>query len=326
MRLIICVVLVAIASFSPSWVGATTTDNICISAYVPEEADMSQPETEAVTAMLNRLMTTYGCAGGGFDNRFIVVPSIREVRKEVVGIDSKIAVELDIYLFLGDGINGTLFSTTSFTVKGIGSSPEKARISALRKAPARSNEMQSFINLGKERIISYYEAQGPSMIKTAQTLAQSHDYENAISILFAIPSTCSHFEHARTLAGEYGLKCVNNQNDSAIRSARQAWSADPTETGAAAAMESLNKVTHPTSAQKAEIEELLKSIDAKFTLRETRVYQAQMKEADNRHEERMADISSDASVEEARYAAAVSIAKSYAASRPGAVYHIHSWY
>lgn len=322
----ISVVLLGIlCSFTPKMF-ANTADEITIAAYVPEEANLSAKEAEAVTSMLNRLMTTYGCAGNGFDNRFIVVPSIKDARSEVVGLDSKAVVELDIDLLIGDGVNGTLFSSASFSVKGIGANMEKARIAALRKAPARSREMQEFINTGKERIVKYYEQQGPAIINTAKSLAQSHEYDKAISTLCAIPSTCSHYAEAQRLAGEFGLKYINNQNDSAISSAKQAWNANPTEEGAAAAIAALNGVNNPTAAQKSEIDKLLKSMDEKFSLRETREYQARLAAENNRHAERMSEISADASVEKARYNAAASVAKAYVASQPRMVYHVHSWY
>ncbi len=319
------IVLAAASLFAPK-MQADPTDNITIAAYVPQEANLTPKEAEAVTSMLNRLMTTYGCAGGGFDNRFIVVPNIRDARSEVVGLDSKAVVELDVDLIIGDGVNGTLFSTTSFTVKGIGKNMEQARIAALRKAPTRSREMQDFVNIGKERIVNYYEQQGPAIINTAKSLAQSHEYDSAITALFAIPSTCSHYAEAQKLAGEYGLKYYNGQNDNAIRAAEQAWNANPTEEGAAAAIEALSSVSNPTPAQKAEMDKLMKSMDTKFSLRETREYQARLAEEKNRHSERMSEISADASVEKARYNAAASVAKAYAASRPSVVYHVHSWY
>ncbi len=338
----------AIAALCTPKILADAADNITIAAYVPPEAKLSDKEAQAVTTMLNRLMTTYGCAGGGFDNRFIVVPNIRDARSEVVGIDSKAVVELDVDLMIGDGVNGTLFSSTSFTVKGIGKNKEQARIAALRKAPARSREMQEFVNIGKERILSYYEQQGPAIINTAKSLAQSHDYEGAITALFAIPSTCSYYAEAQRLAGEYGLKHANSENDSAIRAAQQAWNANPTEQGAADAIDALSSVSNPTAAQKAEIDKLMKSMDSKFSLRETREYQARLAEEKNRHEEEMSSISANASVEKARYKAnaavetarynaaasvatarynaAASVAQAYAASRPKLVYHVHSWY
>ncbi|MDE7136135.1 MAG: hypothetical protein K2N91_05840 [Muribaculaceae bacterium] len=326
MKFRISALLIAIVCVVSPNIHADSTDNITISAYVPQEANLSDKEAEAVTTMLNRLMTTYGCAGGGFDNRFIVVPNIRDARSEVVGLDSKAVVELDVDLLIGDGVNGTLFSSTSFTVKGIGKNMEQARIAALRKAPARSREMQDFVNIGKQRIVNYYEQQGTAIINTAKSLAQSHEYDNAISTLFAIPSTCSHYAEAQKLAGEYGLKYINSQNDNAIRAAEQAWNANPTEQGAAAAIEALSSVSNPTPAQKAEMDKLMKNMDAKFSLRETREYQARLYEENNRHSERMSEISADASVEKARYDAAASVAKAYVASRPSVVYHVHSWY
>lgn len=305
---------------------ADATDNITIAAYVPQEANLTAKEAEAVNTMLNRLMTTYGCAGGGFDNRFIVVPSIKDARSEVVGIDSKAVVELDVDLLVGDGVNGTLFASTSFTLKGVGPTMEKARIAALRKTPTRSRELQDFVEIAKKRIVAYYEQQGPAIINAAKALAQSHEYENAVSTLFAIPSTCSYYTEAQKLAGDYALKLHNSQNDNAISAAKQAWNANPTEVGAAAAIEALNGVSNPTSAQKAQIDALLKDMDSKFSLRETREYQARMTEEKNRHSERMSSISENASVERARYNAAASVAKAYIASRPRVVYHVHSWY
>lgn len=311
----IVIVLAMVSGVFVQKAKADSADNITIAAYVPQEANLTPKEADAVTTMLNRLMTTYGCAGGGFDNRFIIVPNIRDARSEVVGVDSKAVVELDIDLLIGDGMNGTLFSSTSFTIKGIGPTMEKARIAALRKAPARSKEMQDFVNIGKSRIMSYYEAQGPAIINAAKSLAQGHEYENAISTLLSIPSTCSHYATAQKLAGEYGLKFASTQNDNAIRAAQQAWNANPNESGAQAAVQALNGVSNPTPAQEALINKLLKSMDAKFSLRETREYQARITAEKNRHSERQSEI-----------AAAASVAKAYAASRPKVVYHVHSWY
>lgn len=304
-----------ISSIVSSNIYADIADNITIAAYVPPEANLTNKEAEAVTTMMNRLMTAYGCGGTGFDNRFIVVPSIRDARSEVVGIDSKAVVELDVDLLIGDGMNGTLFSSTSFTVKGVGENEERARIAALRKTPVRSRELQDFVNAGKARILSYYETQGPAIINAAKSLAQSHEYDQAITTLLAIPSTCSHYAEAQKLAGEYGLKYTNTQNDNAIRAAQQAWNADPTESGAAAAIEALSGVNNPTSAQKTEMNKLLKSMDSKFALRETREHQLRLNQEKNRHAERSAEIS-----------AVVSVAKAYAASRPKVVYHVRSWY
>lgn len=326
MKKIIIAALMLICAMPTMKTQAATEDNITIAAYVPQEANLTAKEAEAVTSMLNRLMTAYGCAGAGFDNRFIVVPSIREARSEVVGLDSKAVVELDVDLFMGDGVNGTMFSSTSFTVKGIGKTMEQARIAALRKAPARNAQMQEFVNVGKERIVNYYEEQGPAIIKSAQAMAQRHEYDNAVSTLFAIPSMCSHYAQAQKLAGEYGLKYATAQNDDAIRKAQNAWAADSSEAGAAEAAEALNSISNPTAAQKAEMDRLRKAIDAKFTQRENREHQARMAAEKNRHSERMSQISANASTEKARYAAAASIAKSYAASRPRVVYHVHSWY
>lgn len=325
-KLRISAILMAVVSVATPKIQADNTENITIAAYVPQEANLSAKEAETVTTMLNRLMTTYGCAGGGFDNRFIIVPNIRDARSEVVGLDSKAVVELDVDLFIGDGINGTLFSSISFSVKGIGKNMEQARIAALRKAPARSREMGDFVNIGKQRIANYYEQQAPAIINTAISLAQSHEYDSAISALFAIPSTCSHYAEAQKLAGEYGLKYFNGQNDNAIRAAEQAWNANPTEEGAAAAIDALSVVSNPTPAQKAEMDKLMKSIDAKFSLRETREYNARLAEEKNRHSEHMSEISAHVSIEKARYNAAASVAKAYVASRPRVVYHVHSWY
>ena len=92
------------------------------------------------------------------DSRFILTGNwIPETKDVISSAPTQIAYTLNINLHIGDGEIGTKYISETFRVKGVGSTEEKALLAAIRNLQSSNHKISTFVQKGKERIISYYE-------------------------------------------------------------------------------------------------------------------------------------------------------------------------
>jgi hypothetical protein len=101
------------------------------------------------------------------------------------------AYTLEITLYIGDGIEGTLFASHSVTLKGVGENETKAYMAALKNLKTNDPQYQTFIEKGKTKIIEYYNSRCDFIIKEAQSLASQSQYDAAIFKLTSVPEVCA---------------------------------------------------------------------------------------------------------------------------------------
>lgn len=300
---------------------------IALNPFVPEE-DHNGPQTlKALMNKLSQTATAAGMAGEGFDNRFIITAHVQELEiAETTTIPAKTAAKISLGIYVGDGIDGTLFSSYTKELKGIGDTKDAAISAAVRKLQVRDPELQKSIGLGKERIVEYYNKISPNIIKTAESAAAAGKYDEAISALFAIPMSCNDYQQAQTLIAKYGNISLEKANQQIVSKARAAWSESPNEDGASAAMKMLEQLTMPSDKTIAEAKSLQQEISSRLKAVSDREWKLQVLEAQNAHKEQMAQIKSERDQNIAAVNAAASVARAYYNSRPRVVYHVHSWW
>jgi hypothetical protein len=124
------------------------------------------------------------------NQRFIMIPRISVLTKDIIAsAPTKFAYTLNVTLYIGDGILGTLFSSTSIDFKGVGDTETKACLSAVNNLKS-TPEFVKFIATGKEKIIAYYNSQCDIIIKEALILSSMNEYEAALAQFTIIPSEC----------------------------------------------------------------------------------------------------------------------------------------
>lgn len=200
-----------------------------------------------LTTKLQQIATANGMSGAGFDNRFIITAHVQKLNSsQTQTFPQKNAVQVNIGIYVGDGLDGTLYSSYSYEAKGIGDSEDQAIANAVRKVNPNQEDLQRAILKGKEQILKYYEKMSGCIIQTAKATAAAGKYDDAINMLFAIPMNNKDFQTAQALIAQYGSTSLDNKNLEIVRQARAAWSANPTEEGATAANEILENLTlHP---------------------------------------------------------------------------------
>lgn len=306
---------------------ADKTGMITLNPYVDDGENLDPSCLSAMQSKLSQIATVAGTSGEGFDNRFVITAHITELEASTTATaPPKTAVKVAIGIYVGDGIDGTLFSSYVKELKGIGDSKEQAYASAIKKLQVRDPQLLQSIELGKQRIVDYYDQVSPEILRTAEAAAGSGKYDEAVSMLFAIPMSCRDFQKAQQMIAKYGEISLENANQLLINNARAVWSASPDENGAAQAMQLLNQLNVPSAKALADAKALSDEIASRLKAVSDREWQLTVQQEQHAHSEQMARIKSEKEQNIAAVNAAASAARAYYKSRPRVVYHVHSWW
>ena len=155
---------------------------IKLAAHVPKQIEnMPEAARSSLANKLSQIVTQNGLGGKSSNERFIITANINVISKELTPTAPPLqAYILDVTLYIGDGIDGSKFSSISTEVKGIGESETKAYISALKNIKTTDPKYQTFIETGKNKIIEYYNSKCDFIISEAKSLAKQTKYEEGI--------------------------------------------------------------------------------------------------------------------------------------------------
>ncbi len=288
---------------------------ICLNPHISETEELGQRSTSMLTSKLQQIATANGMSGAGFDNRFIITAHVQTLKSsQTQTFPQKYAVQASVGIYVGDGLDGTLYSSYNCEVKGIGDSEDQAIANAVRKVNPNQEDLQKAIIKGKEQILKYYDKMSGNIIQTAKASAAAGKYDDAINMLFAIPMANKDFQTAQALIAQYGSTSLDNKNREIVRQARSAWSANPTEDGATEANAILQKMDAPSAKIQTEVKTLQSEMAARLKAVSDREFKLEAQKEQNEKEVQLAGIR-----------AAASVAKAYVASRPKVVYHYYWW-
>ena len=243
---------------------ATETQFLPISVYA---ADNSENFPEGAKAMienkLTQLLTRNGIAGLDYMGQFVLTVTTTPLDKDIIaGPPMKISEKMEMNLYIVDAYAKTIFSSTSFTVRGLGETENKCYLNAISRMPLQSPQIAQFIQEGKEKIIAYYDHEGEALIKKAQYLAKQKKYDEALFWVALIPQQSKHYDAALAAGQAIYQQYINNECNVNLAAARQAWAAHQNANGAEAAGEFLAKIL-PDAACYGDAMALYKEIKGK---------------------------------------------------------------
>ncbi len=290
----------------------------------------------ALTNKLLQIATQDGLAGSGFDDRFIITTHLQPIAVEKTNTaPSKTVLRLSVVLYIGDGLSGTLFSTWENEVRSIGNDETLAYLAAIRKISPSNPDIQAFVRRGCSRIVAYYDNISSDILTKAKSLAKSSKYDQAVTLLLSIPSSCKAYGQAQNLIAEYGLPAIENDNAEILNKARALWSASPTENGAAQVRRLLCTMKYPSENLQEQTRKLTTEMSMHLRQEQQNQWDLLMQENQNWHEREMKRIEGNNELRKAliksdrdqRVAAIVGAAQVEAAwaSRPVVNYHINWW-
>lgn len=293
--------------------GIAQNNNVALGTFIPEEIEpMPASAKQVLNTRLGQIITKNGISDVSYNSRFIITPNVSVISKDVVAsAPPKIAYNLDVTLYIGDGLNGTLYSSRSFNVKGVGNNETKAYIAAIKQLRANSNEMQSFVSEGKEKIIDFYNTNCEMINKEATSLANQNRYEEALNLLVNIPSISSCFDKSQRAIKNMYQNVIDRNCKLKVAEATAIWNADQdiyAANKAGAILESIE----PSSKCYSEVKSLFSKIEKRVKQMDNRKWDYKLKVLDT---------------EITAINAATDILKVYAQNQPkNVIYNVRGWY
>lgn len=251
-KCIILVIACLMASITFAQEQTQTMDDaarIALSAYMDPSSSIPNNAKKTLKDRMQKIITKNGM-GSAKNTRFIMTANVRELNLEKSETAPVIYIyDLEVNLYIGDGIDGTLFSSCSLEVKAAGDSKDKAYMAALKKIKASDPQYQSFINEGKKKIVDYYTAKCDFIITKAQAKAKNQDFDAAIAELMQVPDVCKEcYDKCMAAAQPIYQEKINQEGAKLLAEARGVWSAGQDVDAAEAAAAILAQVNPQSSA------------------------------------------------------------------------------
>ena len=261
MKKIFSIFMAALMSAS---VMAAETQFLPISVYAADDQESFPAGAKAmVENKLTQLLTKNGIAGLDYTGQFILTVTTTPLDKDVLpGPPSKIAEKMEMNLYIVDAYAKTIFSSTSFTVRGLGETETKCYLNAFSHMPLQTPAIAKFIEEGKNKIIEYYDHEGEQLIKKANYLMGQKQYEEALYWVSLIPQQSKNYDAALAAGLQIYQAYVDNQCNINLAAARAAWAAEQNKEGAYAAGEYLANIL-PDAGCYGEAMELYQEIKGK---------------------------------------------------------------
>lgn len=204
------------------------TEGISLAAYVPYQTE--RVPASAKKMLLNRLtqiITKNGIANNPYNSRFVMVPNVSVLSKDITPTaPPKTALNLNVTLYIGDGVSGTLFASESFELKGVGNNENKAYISAVKRLSPKNPDVLAFIEQGKVKIIEYYNANCDNFVKQASALETQNKFKEALSVLTNIPEASTCFDKVKSKIEVLYKKVIDRDCKQKLAKANAIWIAN----------------------------------------------------------------------------------------------------
>lgn len=228
-------------------------------SYIPAAA------SNVVLNKLTQIVTRNGLAGDSYDPRFVITANIVEISHESTATAPVMqALVLSPTLYIGDAATGTLYATCALKqIKGAGTNETKAYMQAVKMIKADDPAIQRFIETGKTRIIEWYNTQIDFLISEANGLAGQDRYDDAIALLFTVPTVCKDaFDKAMQAGARIFQQKIDVEGAALLNKATHIWNAHQNWDGANEAATYLSQI-HPLSSAVAGGMQLSKNIAAR---------------------------------------------------------------
>jgi hypothetical protein len=280
-NLLLVVLFFAINSFAQNSLGkADDAARIVLNTYIPTQVEGLTDAAKAnLSNKLSQIATKAGMGGSASYPRFIITANVVVVTKDITPTAPPMhAYTLELTLYIGDGIAGTKFSSTSVTLKGVGESETKAYISALKNLKVNDPKYQTFIANGKTKIIEYYNSKCDFLLKEAEMLTSKNEFDAAIATLTAIPEVCKDcYDKAMSAVAPIYKKQIDLQCKASLMEAKNAWNQSQDASGASAASNYLGQID-PNASCYTEAIALTNTIAKRIKELDQREWNFQMKQ------------------------------------------------
>ncbi|MEI6683852.1 MAG: hypothetical protein WCO44_14570 [Bacteroidota bacterium] len=276
--------IVTFSGFSQNDLGKTDdAGRISLNPVVSDE--ITGMPAEAITFLKTKLqqcVALNGLGATGSNMRFLITANVTTTTKDILpGPPPKIAQNLEVTFFIVDYNEKKVFSSVLIAIKGVGTNETKAYIDAIKNIKPSSPDLKNFVEMGKMKIIEFYNSNCDFILEQGRSLASQKKFEEAITVYTSVPEVCKDC-YIRALAGVGPVyqQYIDNNCRLLLNNAKSAWIGNQNADGAAKAGSSLAQID-PQAQCYPEAAQLMGQIEKKVLADENREWNFKMKKHDD---------------------------------------------
>lgn len=194
---------------------------------------------------------------------FVAAKGLVLYEQVVPGAPAQTALTLSLNLYIGDYWGEKVFTRTSFEIRGVGESRERAYLNAYRSLNRNNARLTDFLAEGKKHILDYYDAEYANIQKEAARAVQLKEYQKALFLLSSVPVCCKGYDAVSEDLVRTYREYINYSCDKLLMEARTAWAVNPDQYGAEQVAEILNQL-EPDASCYDDAMALYKEVKAKI--------------------------------------------------------------
>lgn len=256
---------------------------IALATYIPDQIENLPPIAKNLLEnKLNQIVTTYGMSGNKYNERFIITSNINVITKDITPTSPAMtALTLEVTFYIGDGVDGKKFATSSINSKGVGETETKAYIQALKSININNNEFKTMIETGKNRIVEYYNSRCDFIINQSKAIANQEKYDEAIYNLLSVPEVCKdcYVKCMNEVAPIY-KKQIDKECQKALTKAKSVWAANQDLNSANEVSQIVSEI-NPNASCYPEITKLINSVGTRVLQLDNREWSFKLKQYNN---------------------------------------------
>lgn len=292
-------------------------ERVCITPFIDPDMDIPASAQKILLDRMTKAILKNGLSSSESE-RFIMTAFVRQLGVETTTTAPVMyVVELEANFYIGDGLDGTLFSQGSINVKGADDSEDKAFLSAIKKIKVNDPVFKRMIEIAKENIVNYYNTKCSFIIKEAQQKAENQQYDEAIFELTRVPDICEEcYDKSMKAAAAIYQKKIDEEGAVLLAKAKTEWAKGQDRAAVEKAAPYLLKI-NPQSKAYAEAFALLDQMEKRIAESDQQAFDyAMQKQKDN------------TTLEQARIEAAkeVGVEEAKSKKRVYSLISIHRWF
>ncbi len=162
---------------------------ISISVETPTSKDnLSSSVLDKLNTKILGILTNNGVSGYGQASNFQILPKYEVFEESVYeGLRNQKVVDAQLTLVLQQANTKAVYSTYTMPLKGVGLTREQAILNSLGQISPSDSKAKVFINEGKTKILSYYNAKCDLFLREIDKYAGMNQFDKALVIAMSVP-------------------------------------------------------------------------------------------------------------------------------------------
>lgn len=256
-------ILILIASSSMAQ--SNDLSRIVLNPYISQSLSLPSEAKSQLENKLSQIASNYGMSGNQYNARFVITANANIASKDIVaGPPNLIALNIDLTLYIGDGIDNILFTSVNIPLKGVGTNENKALIDAFRRVSTKNSEIERFITNGNAKIVDYYSSKCDFILANAASLVKQGKHDEAIYNLSMVPEVIKDcFLKSKEKLNIYYKEKIDLDCVQKLNRAKAIWASSQSQTGAVEASDILFLI-NPTSSCAGQVNDLVSQMRLKI--------------------------------------------------------------